>query len=119
VTANTPLPVERTEERFGTILETQQSVRIQVYEQAGSALSPEVGHNRRVLDGELSGIGDLPAGSLIRITIKIAVDGRLRVIAHEPRSGRELRLEAYVDGVVDGSGTERLTRLVGLTKVRG
>ena len=119
VMANTPLPVERTEERFGTILENQESVRVQVYEQAGPAPSPEAGHNRRVLDGELTGIGSLPAGSLIRITMRIAVDGRLTVIAHEPRSSRELRLEAYVEGVVDGAETERLTRLVGLTKVRG
>ncbi len=119
VAANTPLPVQRTEERFGTILENQQSVRVQVYEQAGPAPSPEVGHNRRVLDGELTGIGDLPAGSLIRITMSIAVDGRLTVVAHEPRSGRELRLEAYVEGVVDRAETERLTRLVGLTTVRG
>jgi molecular chaperone DnaK len=119
VMANTPLPVERAEERFGTILENQESVRIQVYEQAGPARSPEAGHNRRVLDGELTGIGSLPAGSLIRITMRIAVDGRLTVIAHEPRSGRELRLEAYVEGVVDGAETERLTRLVGLTTVRG
>ena len=119
VMANTPLPVEWTEERFGTILEHQESVRVQVYEQAGPAPSPEAGHNRRVLDGELTGIGSLPAGSLIRITMQIAVDGRLTVIAHEPRSGRELRLEAYVEGVVDGAETERLTRLVGLTAVRG
>ena len=119
VMANTPLPVERTEERFGTILENQESVRVQVYEQAGPAPSPEAGHNRRVLDGELTGIGSLPAGSLIRMTMRIAVDGRLTVIAHEPRSGRELRLDAYVEGVVDGAETERLTRLVGLTTVRG
>jgi molecular chaperone DnaK (HSP70) len=119
VTANTPLPVERTEERFGTILENQESVRVQVYEQAGPAPSPEVGHNRRVLDGELTGIGALPAGSLIRITVQIAVDGRLTVIAHEPRSSRELRLEAYVEGVVDGAEAARLTTLVGLSKVRG
>jgi len=119
VTANTPLPVERVEERFGTILENQESVRIQVFEQAGSAPSPEAGHNRRVLDGELTGLGTLPAGSLIRITMRIAADGRLTVIAHEPSSGRELQLEAYVEGVVDGAETERLTRLVGLTKVRG
>jgi molecular chaperone DnaK len=119
VAANTPLPVQRTEERFGTILENQQSVRVQVYEQAGPVPSPEVGHNRRVLNGELTEIGDLPAGSLIRITMSIAVDGRLTVVAHEPRSGRELRLEAYVEGVVDGAETERLTRLVGLTTVRG
>ncbi|HMD94426.1 MAG TPA: Hsp70 family protein [Trebonia sp.] len=119
VTANTPLPVERTEERFGTILENQESVRVQVYEQAGPAASAEVGHNRRVLDGELTGLGSLQAGSLIRITMRIAVDGRLTVIAHEPQSGRELRLEAYVEGVVDGAETERLTKLVGLAKVRG
>jgi molecular chaperone DnaK len=119
VPGNTPLPVERTEERFGTILENQESVRVQVYEQAGPAASPEAGHNRRVLDGELTGLGSLPAGSLIRITMQIAVDGRLTVIAHEPRSGRELRLEAYVEGVVDGAETARLTALVGITKVRG
>ena len=119
VTANTPLPAERVEERFGTIVENQESVRVQVFEQAGPAPSPEAGHNRRVLDGELTGLGTLPAGSLIRITMRIAVDGRLTVIAHEPRSERELRLEAYVEGVVDGPETERLTTLVGLTKVRG
>jgi molecular chaperone DnaK (HSP70) len=119
VAANTPLPVERTEERFGTILQNQQSVRVQVYEQAGPAPSPEAGHNRRVLDGELTEIGDLPAASLIRITMRIAVDGRLTVIAHEPHSGRELRLEAYVEGVVDSAETARLTKLVGLTTVRG
>jgi molecular chaperone DnaK len=119
VAASTQLPVERVEERFGTILEDQESVRVQVYEQAGPAPSAEVGHNRRVLDGELTGIGSLPAGSLIRITMRIAVDGRLTVIAHELRSGRELRLEAYVEGVVDGAETARLTKLVGLAKVRG
>jgi molecular chaperone DnaK len=119
IEANTPLPTEHTAERFGTILENQESVRIQVYEQAGPAPSAEVGHNRRVLDGELTGTGSLPASSMIRITMRIAVDGRLTVIAHEPRSGRELRLEAYVEGVVDGAETDRLTKLVGLTKVRG
>jgi molecular chaperone DnaK len=119
VKANTPLPVERVENRFGTILPDQGSVRIQVYEQAGPVASPEVEHNRRVLDGELTGIGSLKAGSVIRITMRIAVDGRLTVIAHEPRSGRELRLEAFVEGVVDGAETERLTALVGRTTLRG
>lgn len=119
VKANTPLPVERVENRFGTIVADQGSVRIQVYEQAGPVASPEIDHNRRVLDGELTGIGSLKAGSVIRITIRIAVDGRLTVIAHEPRSGRELRLEAFVEGVVDGAETERLTALVGRTILRG
>jgi molecular chaperone DnaK (HSP70) len=119
VTANTPLPAERVESRFGTILPSQESVRIQVYEQAGPVPSPDAGHNRRVLDGELTGIGKLTAGSVIRITMRIAVDGRLTVVAHEPRSGRELRLEAFVEGVIDAAETERLASLVGKTTVRG
>ncbi|MGH3187311.1 MAG: Hsp70 family protein [Streptosporangiaceae bacterium] len=119
VTANTPLPVTRTEERFGTILHNQESVRIQVYEQAGSSPSAEVEHNRLVLDGELAQIPPLPAGSVIRVTMRIAVDGRLTVLAHEPTSGRELVLEAFVEGVVDDADTQRLTKLVGLTAVRG
>ena len=45
----------------------------------------------------------------------IAVDGRLTVIAHEPRSGRELRLEAFVEGVIDAAETERLTEMVSRT----
>ena len=119
VPANTPLPAEKVEERFGTILPQQDSVRIQVYEQAGPSRSAEVGHNRLVLDGELTQIGSLPAGSMIRITMRIAIDGRLTVIAHEPKSGRELLLEAFVEGVVDSAETERLTQLVGLAAVRG
>jgi molecular chaperone DnaK (HSP70) len=119
VQANTPLPVTMTEQRFGTILENQESVRIQVYEQAGPSPSREVAHNRRVLDGELTKIGALPAGSVIRITMKIALDGRLTVIAHEPVSGRELMLEAFVEGVVDSAEIERLTQVVGMTAVRG
>ena len=119
IRANTPLPVERVEFRFGTILPNQESVRIQVYEQAGPVPSPDVGHNRRVLDGELTGIGKLQAGAVIGITMRIAVDGRLTVIAHEPRSGRELKLEAFMEGVIDSAETERLTSLVSQTMLRG
>src|ERR1035441_435834 len=110
VMANTPLPVD-IEKQFMTILPDQGSVRIQVYEQAGLAPSPDVEHNRRVLDGQLTGIGSLKAGSVIRISVRIAADGRLTVIAHEPRSGRELQLEAFVEGVTDRAETERLTFL--------
>jgi molecular chaperone DnaK (HSP70) len=119
VQPNTELPVEEHTGSFGTIIGDQSSVRIQVYEQAGPAPSPEVDHNRRVLDGELTGLGSLPAGSVIEITIAIAVDGRLMVIAREPKSGRELTLEAYMEGVVDTVEAERLTQAVGLIAVRG
>jgi molecular chaperone DnaK len=119
VAANAQLPIVKEESRFGTILPNQDSVRIQVYEQAGPVPSAEVGHNRRVLDGELTGLGKLAAGSVIKITVTIAVDGRLTVIAHEPRSGRQLRLEAFVEGVIDSTETERLTTLVSRSVVHG
>ncbi len=41
------------------------------------------------------------------------------MVAHEPRSGRELRLEACIEGVIDSAETERLTTLVGCSVVRG
>ena len=119
IDGNTELPVERRTQDYGTIMKDQDSVRIQVYEQAGPAASEEVEHNRRVLDGELTGLGSLPAGSIIQVTIAIAVDGRLMVTAREPGSGRELTLEAYVEGVVDSAEAERLTQVVGLLAVRG
>jgi molecular chaperone DnaK len=56
---------------------------------------------------------------VIRITMSIAIDGRLTVVAHEPVSGREITLEAFVEGVVDHEQTQRLTEIVGLTTVRG
>ena len=51
--------------------------------------------------------------------MRIAVDGRLTVVAHEPLSGRELKLEAFMEGVIDSAETERLTSLVGQTMLRG
>jgi molecular chaperone DnaK (HSP70) len=117
--ANTALPTSRSTTDYGTILPKQDSVRIQIYEQAGSSPSHEVEHNHRVLDGELTGLGELPAGSVLEITIKVAIDGRLTLIAREPISGRELTLEAFVEGVVDSAEVEELTKTVGLLAVRG
>ncbi len=117
--ANTELPAEETTKGFGTILPKQESVRIQIYEQAGSSPSEELAHNHRVLDGELTGLGELPAGSVIEVTIKVAIDGRLTVIAREPISGRELTLEAFMEGVVDSADVEDLTSRVGVLTVRG
>jgi molecular chaperone DnaK (HSP70) len=119
VAANTALPVDCRVDRFGTILPNQNTVRIQVFEQAGPIASPEVEHNRRVLDGELSELGELPANAVIELTVGIAVDGRLKVVAREPLSGRELTLEAFVEGVIDSAQTQQLTQAVGMIAVRG
>ena len=102
LTANTPLPAEATAP-FATILDHQTTVRIQVFEQAGAVVSDDVGHNRRVLDGEFVGLPDRPAGSRVDVTLTIGLDGRLGVTAREAKRGKELSLEAYVEGVVDSA----------------
>jgi molecular chaperone DnaK len=119
IDANTPLPASETTTSYGTILANQPSVRIQVYEQAGPSPSEAVEHNHRVLDGELTGLGKLSAGSMIEVTVAMAIDGRLTVVAREPESGEELTIEAFVEGVVDSAEAEELTRTVGLLGVRG
>ncbi|MFG1641276.1 Hsp70 family protein [Amycolatopsis sp. NPDC049252] len=114
---NAPLPAAATTE-FCTIVAGQDSVRVQVFEQAGELPSEDPAANRRVLDGELTGLPPLPAGSPIELTLRVSEDGLLRVTAREPRSGTVLELEAYMDGVVDGESTRRLATALGTLTVR-
>jgi molecular chaperone DnaK len=113
---NDPLPADGREITVATILDDQGPVRIEVYEQAGFVESPEVANNRRVLDGELTGLpSGLKAGSALTVALHLGLDGRLRVTAREPKSRTELTLEAYVDGVLDANDLQqqakRLTHL--------
>jgi molecular chaperone DnaK len=112
-----PLPATDRELTVSTILDDQRVARIEVYEQAGAVPSAEVEHNRRVLDGELSGLPvPLPAGSPIRIRLTLDRDGRLGLTATEPRSGATLSLEACIDGVLDTAERDQVARaLSGLT----
>jgi molecular chaperone DnaK (HSP70) len=116
---NDPLPVDAGEWTVGTILDDQHTVRIEVYEQAGAVESAELADNRRVLDGELSGLPRrLPAGAPIRVTLRLGLDGRLSVTAVEPSSGATLALEACIEGVLDTAGRDRLATQLGRLAVR-
>ncbi|GAB3408065.1 Hsp70 family protein [Flindersiella endophytica] len=114
---NEPLPIASRECVVATVLNGQPSVRIQVYEQAGAVESPVVEHNRRVLDGELTGLPPaLPAGSPIRVVLSLGLDGRLALTAVEPHSGARLTLEACIEGVLDTGTRDRVAAtLSGLT----
>jgi molecular chaperone DnaK (HSP70) len=115
--ANTPLPASATAP-FATILNKQATVRIQVFEQAGAVVSEEVEHNRRVLDGEFSGLPERPAGSRVDVTVAVGIDGRLDVTACEAKRGRALTLEAYVEGVVDGAEAADLAARTSAIRIR-
>ena len=114
---NTSLPASATVP-FATILDGQRRVRIQVFEQAGAVPSEELPHNRRVLDGELTGLPELRAGSRIDVTLHVGGDGRLAVTAREPGSGRSLELEAYIEGVIDADLGEQLATGAGGLTIR-
>ena len=116
---NDPLPVEHRECVVATILNGQPSMRIQVYEQAGSVESAAVADNRRVLDGELTGLpASLPAGSPIRVALSLGLDGRLSLTATEPVSRASLTLAAYIDGVLDGAARDRAAATLSQLAIR-
>lgn len=115
VTANTALPVRGARARFATLLDGQDRIRVEVYEQAGAVASAQLAHNRRVLDGELIDVPHLRAGSPIDIEFDIGADGRISCTATEPKSGRRLVLESYMEGVIDAADSaHQQTLLAGL-----
>ena len=114
---NERLPIVDRPAALATILPSQRKIKISVYEQAGSVQSPDVEHNRPVLEGELTGLpAGLPAGSRIVLLLSLGLDGRLQVTATEPRTGTSLMLEAFVEGVIDSAArSQAAARLTGLT----
>ena len=109
---NEQLPISG-KRRFATVMDGQDQVRIRVCEQAGAVVSPEKDHNRPVLDGLLTGLPQLKAGSPIEVTLTLGEDGRLSVRAVEPTSCRELNLESFVEGASDTAETARMHDVVG------
>lgn len=113
VAANSALPVPPVTKTFSTCLDNQDKIRIEIFEQAGATASPELEHNRRVLDGELTGIPPLKGGSPIEVEIGVDRDGRIKVTATEPKSRRRLVLESYMEGVADSAEAFRQAEIVG------
>ncbi|WP_161498937.1 Hsp70 family protein [Cryobacterium aureum] len=120
IDSNTALPVAGVTARFATVVDGQSKVRIELMEQAGAVSAPDLSFNRRILDGELTGLpASLPAGSPIEVQLTVGLDGRISCIAREPRSGQELTLESYMEGVADGNESEQQQRAVSGLMVRG
>lgn len=120
IKANTPLPVEGVTATFATILDGQETVRVELMEQAGAVAAPEIEFNRRVLDGELTGLPDnLPGGSPIDIKLSVRLDGRIECVATERSTGRELVLESYVEGVSDAAEAEAQREVVSGLMMKG
>lgn len=111
--ANTPLPINRKEHVVATIVNEQESARVQLYEQGGSMMSKEPADNRIVLEGEIVGIPPRPAGSPVTLFVSIDLDGRITVESAEGAARTELVVDAFIHGVLDDAEVAEQQRAVG------
>jgi molecular chaperone DnaK len=95
----TQLPVEAETFVARTIFDNQTGVSIEIWEQAGEVPGRELASNHRVDDaGLIEGLGgfSLPAGSPIRIDMKIDGEGLVHLHAVEPTSGHDLEMNVRI-----------------------
>lgn len=120
IRANTPLPIDGVTATFATVVDGQERVRLELMEQAGAVAAPEVELNRRIVDGELTGLPPgLKAGSPIDLRLSVRMDGRIECVATERSTQRLLTIESYMEGVADGNETEQQRCMVGGLIIRG
>ena len=74
----TPLPAEPEQKTYGTTVNNQTSVQIELWEQAGTDLSEDLAHNKYLGDGTISLPGTDPAGEPFHVSLTMTESGRLR-----------------------------------------
>ncbi|NBE84914.1 Hsp70 family protein [Micromonospora rubida] len=118
--ANEALPIEGRELDARTIEDGQTAVRIEIYEQAGAAESPDLAANKPVDRGAgvIGGLPPLPRHSPVAISMGVSVGGELRLHAVEPGSGQELTIEVQVS-VLSEDEVHQAREVVAALTVRG
>ncbi|MEV5689688.1 Hsp70 family protein [Micromonospora globbae] len=119
VHANEQLPVTR-ELAASTVVEGQTSVEIALYEQAGSTESPDLSANKPVDKGkgEINDLPPLPRHSPINVSMHVSPEGRLRLDAVEPSTGKKLNIEVQVSVLSEEEVRQAREVVAGIT-VRG
>ena len=104
VHANDLLPTEPRHLAAATVVDGQETVPVEIYEQAGARESRELDGNHPVNEGQerISGIPWLPAGSPIDISMSVDGEGLLTVTAVEPQSGQNLHIGVRVSVLSEG-----------------
>jgi molecular chaperone DnaK len=99
VHAQTQLPYQADKFTAGTTVPDQQSIEIEIWEQAGAVPDSVLPANHRVDNaGLIEGLGSfhLPAGSPIDITFDVDAEGTVNLLAVEPTSGKQLRMSVKI-----------------------
>ncbi len=99
LTANTPLPADTIPRTFGTIIDNQREVQLEVWEQAGSVASEELQHNTHIGEGRLKDLPRRPAGAPFEVVFHMTETGLLKVHAWDADSGQEVRFEIQIGGM--------------------
>ncbi len=119
VHANEPLPIT-VDHGVATLVDQQDEIAIELYEQAGSEESRELTANVAVItDGvaSISGLPSLPRNSPIDLHLTIDVEGALVLRGVEPKSEKSLTITARIS-VLSQEEVSRARRALSAVTVR-
>ncbi|MBO3748985.1 Hsp70 family protein [Streptosporangiaceae bacterium NEAU-GS5] len=98
--AGTALPADTGPVSFGTAIDNQPAIEVEVWEQSGPESSEELADNTLIGHGKLRDLPPkLPRGSRIEITFFLSETGLLTVEAREPQSGQQVRFDLKIGGL--------------------
>jgi molecular chaperone DnaK len=109
IRVNDPLPVE-IKQTFVTAVANQSSAQIQIVDNFSSDPIYEPSLSRILRDKDLPLPAGLPKRSPIEITFQLSEQGRLRMIARDLTSGREIEDERDIEGVMSKEEVEEAAR---------
>ena len=104
VHAQTQLPHQADNFTAATTLPNQDTIEIEIWEQAGAVPDKVLSANHRVDNaGLIEGLGTfrLPADSPIDITFDVDAEGTVNLLAVEPTSGKQLRMSVKISIMSD------------------
>ena len=104
VHAQTQLPHQADKFTAGTTVPNQESIEIEIWEQAGAVPDQVLSANHRVDNaGSIDGLAPLrlPANSPIDITFDVDAEGIVNLLAVEPTSSKELRMSVKISIMSD------------------
>ena len=99
IAAQTQLPYQAEKFTPSTAVAHQESIEIEIWEQAGAVPDRALSANHRVDDaGVIEGLAPfgLPAGSPVDITMGVDAEGTVSLVAVEPTSGKELKMSVRI-----------------------
>ncbi|WP_050054082.1 Hsp70 family protein [Pseudarthrobacter siccitolerans] len=114
VHANDSIPATPEPIRAGTVVDSQTSVAIALYEQGGE-LESEALEDNKFLQEKILPIPSLPKGSPIDITLVVTAEGLARVTAYDPTGGQTIDVEAQLSVLTEKEVAQATEQVAAIT----